>query len=239
MPTRLACVFRDQEIVTKEASLCDPHDPLLPEEVTAVQNAVEKRRQEFAAGRSCARRALVELGFEHFPVLVNKDRAPIWPGSVVGSITHTDGCPSGYCAAAVANRRIAMGLGIDAEPSQPLPSEVWPLVLDGDEQWDAKHATEPGLRARLVFSAKETTFKALFPTFGRFLEFSDVHIRLGAEHGVFFAELTGAGKALGMPEGQLMGRFVIDDQLVVTGMALPAVGLSLAQEQLSLHHDSC
>jgi 4'-phosphopantetheinyl transferase EntD len=239
MPTRLAGVFQDQGIVTKEVALSSPHEPLLPEEMPAVRNAVEKRRREFAAGRSCARRALVELGFDHFPLLVDKDRAPIWPSSVVGSITHTDGCPHGYCAVAVADRRIAMGLGIDAEPSQPLPLEIWQMVLDDDERWDATHAAKPGVHARLVFSAKETTYKALFPTFGRFLEFSDVHIDLSAQQGVFFAELTEAAKGHGMPEGRLMGRFVIDDDLLVTGMVLPAAGLSLAQEQLSLHYDSC
>jgi 4'-phosphopantetheinyl transferase EntD len=236
---RLGHVFRQPGVVTREAYLSQGHEPLLPEEAAMVRTSVEKRRQEFTASRSCARQALAQIGIANFPLLPDQHRAPIWPASVVGSITHTDGCPKGYCGVAVAERRIAIGLGLDAEPSQPLPRDVWRLVLDELEQRDAQEASSPGIRARLVFSAKETTYKTLFPVFRRFLEFSDVHIDFPPEQGVFFSELVGAARDIGLAETRLVGRFVIDDELLVTGMILPAAGLGLAQEGLSLHHDTC
>jgi 4'-phosphopantetheinyl transferase EntD len=233
---RLFDFFRQPGVVVKEASLCEEHEPLRPEEAAIVATSVEKRRTEFRAGRSCARKALAEIGITNFPLLASKDRAPIWPPSVVGSITHTDGCPGGYCAVAVANRRIALGLGLDAEPRLPLPTEVWPLVLDEQELSAACHAAEPGVHARLVFSAKETTYKALFPAFKRFLEFSDVHVDLLPRQGIFFSKLVGSAGALGLSEKRLMGRMVITHEILVTGMILSPSGFALAQEGMSIHH---
>ena len=63
-------------------------------------NAVPKRIQEFADGRLCARRALEEFGVTNFPIRMARDRQPVWPDSLIGSITHT----AGLCAAVVAER---------------------------------------------------------------------------------------------------------------------------------------
>jgi 4'-phosphopantetheinyl transferase EntD len=105
---------------------------------------------------------------------------------------------------------------------------VWPSVLDEEEDREAHRTAEPGVHARIVFSAKETTYKTLFPIFRRFLEFSDVHVELLPRQGIFFSELVGSARSLGMTEKRLMGRMVIDDELLVTGMILAAPGLALA-----------
>jgi 4'-phosphopantetheinyl transferase EntD len=236
MALSLVDLFRQPGVVVKTASLCEEHEALFPEEAALVATAVEKRRTEFRAGRSCARKALVELGITAFPLLAGTDRAPIWPPSVVGSITHTDGGTDGYCAVAVANQRTALGLGLDAEPLLPLPAEVWPLVLDGEEARAARHAADPGVYARILFSAKEATYKAIFPAFKRFLEFSDVHVDLLPQQGIFFSELIGSARDLGFGEKRLMGRMVIDHELLVTGMILFPAGFALAQKGMSIHH---
>ena len=84
---------------------------LYPEEAVSVAKAVPKRVGEFAAGRLCARRALAEFGITGVPLTMAPDRAPVWPESMVGSITHT----RGLCAAVVAERRRFASLGIDVE----------------------------------------------------------------------------------------------------------------------------
>ena len=183
---------------------------------------VEKRRLEFATARWCARQALAELSITGFPLLPGQDRAPIWPPSVVGTITHTDGCPGGYCGVAVADRSVTSGLGLDAEPRLPLIKELWSQVLDDVEQHEASAAEEPGIQARLVFSAKETTYKALYPTRKRFLEFSDVHIEARPAEGVFLASLVGEAKILCDARQALLGRLVVDEELIITAMVLPA-----------------
>src|SRR5271169_2601616 len=86
------------------AELRAPGDPslLLPAEAQALSKAVLKRVQEFAAGRLCARALLAEFGIHDFPIKVADDRQPVWPETLVGSITHT----AGLCAAVVAPRSV-------------------------------------------------------------------------------------------------------------------------------------
>jgi 4'-phosphopantetheinyl transferase EntD len=206
-----------------------------------LDGCIEKRQREISAGRRCARRALARLGIAAFPVLAGPDRAPIWPKTIVGSITHTDGCADGYCGVAVGEYRKFAGIGIDAEPRLPLPDELWSWILDKGERQEALHSQEPGIYARLVFSAKETTYKALYPMLKRILEFSDVHIDTKVADGLFLASLTQiVGSQTDLPaNAQLVGRLVMDDELIVTAMALSRDGLPLSQEGLSLGNVPC
>jgi 4'-phosphopantetheinyl transferase EntD len=230
---RMATLFGRSGIIAHEGTLADDGEPLYEEEDLLVTGASEKRRRDFVAGRRCARAALARLGIHDFPLLAGPDRAPLWPGAVVGSITHTEAGTHGYCGAAVAHRRLLAGLGIDAEPRLPLPVELWPRVLDPDEGRLVLAAEQPGVQARLLFSAKEATYKALYPLRGRFLDFSDVHIRFLPGPGCFVAELAGAAQ-LAAPGPLLLGRFLMDDELLITAVLLPASGSPLAQEWLSL-----
>jgi 4'-phosphopantetheinyl transferase EntD len=229
--TRLGALFDPAGIVTHEISLGEEGEPLYEEEAALVASATEKRRREFAAGRRGARRALAELGITDFPLLAGPDRAPLWPGAVVGSITHTEIGTGGYCGVAVAHRRLA-------EPRLPLPLELWPRVLDLEEKRAALAADEPGVWARLVFSAKEAIYKALYPLCHRFLDFSDVRVQLLPQQGRFLAELVGAARSV-TPAGSLVGRFVADDELLLTTALFPASGSPRAQEGLSPRRVPC
>jgi 4'-phosphopantetheinyl transferase EntD len=216
---RLAHLFHDPGIVTRETPL-DEIDPwLFPAEAAAAVRFSEKRRREFAVGRTCARAALAELGIEGFPLLADEERAPIWPTPLLGTITHTDGHGHGYCGVAVAARDAFLGMGVDAEPRQPLPLDVWPLVLDAGEQRAARAANDPGIHARLIFSAKETTYKALYPVLRHFLDFSRVHVDIFPGQGSFISELLGPSPA-NCPK-RFTGLFSMDDELMLTGMSLP------------------
>jgi 4'-phosphopantetheinyl transferase EntD len=212
--------------------LADDGEPLYEEEYVLVTGASEKRRRDFVAGRRCARAALARLGICDFPLLAGADRAPVWPGAVVGSITHTEAGAHGYCGAAVAQRRLLAGLGIDAEPRLCLPMELWPHVLDPMEKRAVLAARQPGVQARLVFSAKEAAYKATHPLHRRFLDFADVHIRFSSTPGAFVAELASSVSSA-VPTSHLLGRFVMDQELIVTAVVLPASGSPLAQEWLS------
>jgi len=218
---RLAGLFEKTGIVACESTLCESDEPLYPEEVAQISGCVAKRQREFAASRRCARKVLAAMGIKDFPLLPGPDRAPIWPANVVGAITHTDCSPNGYCGVAVADGGLTTGLGIDAEPRLPLPTELWPSILDPEEQRRALATDEPGIQARLVFSAKETTYKALYPTLRQFLDFSEVHIRVHAEEGLFFAHLIGPIAKTFAVRQPLEGRLVVDDELMVTAMILP------------------
>ncbi len=233
---RLGRLLNQPGLVTSESSLRASDEALYPEEAKQLDGCVEKRQREIAAGRRCARRALARLGIANFPVLAGPDRAPIWPETIVGSITHTDGCADGYCGVAVGEYRKFSGIGVDAEPRLPLPDDLWSWILDESERQEALQSDEPGIYARLVFSAKETTYKALYPTLKRILEFSDVHVDIKLTDGLFIAWLT---RIVGSQTAPFVGRLVTDGELILTAMALPRRGLPLAHEDLSLPNVPC
>lgn len=64
-----------------------PASALLEAERALVARAVPKRRDEYAAGRNCARAALARLGVHDFALLAGSAREPIWPEGVIGSMT--------------------------------------------------------------------------------------------------------------------------------------------------------
>ena len=68
----------------------DAAPDVLEAERPFVKKAVEKRRREFSAGRTCARQALRELGCADAPIVQDQNGAPLWPPGIVGSITHSN-----------------------------------------------------------------------------------------------------------------------------------------------------
>src|SRR5258706_11349430 len=135
---------------------------LFPAEAEVIARAIEKRRREFTTTRSCAREALAGIGFALAPIATGLRGAPQWPAGVVGSMTHCDG----YRAAAVAHDRDVVTIGIDAEPHDRLPDGVLnSIALPEEESWiRGLSMTEPRIHwDRLLFSAKESVYKAWFP----------------------------------------------------------------------------
>ena len=145
--------------------------PLQQEEASFAQRMIERRRQEFAAGRASAHRALRRLGIPDAPIGVAERREPTWPGGVVGSITHCEG----FCAAVVGKSTMMGGLGIDAEPARALDLETRDAVLTTAEQERlAQLPLPPGVWATVGFVAKEALFKAVYPRWGREIAFEEV-----------------------------------------------------------------
>ncbi|MBK7074566.1 MAG: 4'-phosphopantetheinyl transferase superfamily protein [Myxococcales bacterium] len=191
-----------------------PVAALHPDEARALGPVAEARRAEFAAGRACARAALAALGHAGAPVGRGDDRGPRWPAGVVGSITHC----AGYVAAAVAPAAACRALGVDAEPNQPLPADVLTTVASATERrWLA--ATPPGAICwdRLLFSAKESVYKAWRPVVGTWLGFEDVELTVDPTAATFAAAIAAPG-----PFPHLAGRFAITPTIVITAIYVPA-----------------
>ena len=153
--------------------------PLSPETRSrlpqALRHATQKRQREFLAGRRCAEEALQCLGADSTHVAMAKDRTPIWPVGVVGSITHT----GDFAAAAVAWAADIAGLGIDSEQIiDPAAARDIADICMVDEAtlFKPAHGRSFCDFCTFVFSAKEAVFKCLFPLTRKFLEFSDVRI---------------------------------------------------------------
>lgn len=209
-------------VVSVHAFSDNPGEAPYPGEQDLVAKAVETRRREFVTARRCAREALGKLGHAPGPIRSGPRREPVWPAGVVGSITHC----AGYRAAAVARGIDLAGLGIDAEPHEPLPEGVGEAVTVGGEPDLLRRLDRdvPTLHwGRLLFSAKESVYKAWYPLTGRWLGFEDAELSIDPTAGGFTARVLVDGGRIdeGPPLTELRGRWLVARGLIVTAVTVP------------------
>ena len=138
---------------------------------------------------------------------------------MAGSITHC----TGYRAAAVAPTTRVASLGIDAEPHAALPSRVLGAVTaPGDQEHLAGlEAADPAVHwDRLLFSAKESIYKAWYPLTGRWLGFDDAVLSIDPAGRAFTGKLRVDGTRTdgAAPLTTMSGRYTIEHGLIVTAV---------------------
>lgn len=193
---------------------------LFPEEEEAVANAVPKRRNEYTTARYCAREALARLGLPPTPVVSGLRGEPRWPDGVVGSLTHC----AGYRGAVLGRAEDVVTIGIDAEPNDRLAHGVLDAVsLPAEREWIRDlTGSAPGVSwDRLLFSAKESVYKAWFPLAKCWLDFDDALITADPG-GTFTARLLVTGPPVhGTPLTGFAGRWLVQDGLILTAIVVP------------------
>ncbi|MGW1373972.1 4'-phosphopantetheinyl transferase family protein [Streptomyces sp. NPDC002446] len=190
-----------------------PSPALFPVEERAIAHASDKRRREFTTTRHCAHRALSRLGLPPTPLPPAPTGAPTWPTGTTGSLTHCDG----YRAAAVARTTDLRHLGIDAEPHAPLPPAVRHGITTPAERTHLHRldATHPHIHwDRLLFSAKESLYKACSPLAPRALHFDDAELTFTPDTHTFTARLP-------HPLPQLTGHWHTGHGILITAVAVP------------------
>ena len=200
----------------------DPADLApLPEEEPLIARSVPKRRNEFVTVRHCARVAMEQLGVPPSPILKGEKGEPQWPRGVVGSLTHCEG----YRAAVVGRSEVARSVGIDAEPHGVLPDRVLEAISLPDERREIA-ALPGGLHwDRILFCAKEATYKAWFPLTQRWLGFEDAHISFEVDSdgsaGSFVSRiLIDPAARSGPPLTEPSGRWTVAGGLALTAIVL-------------------
>jgi 4'-phosphopantetheinyl transferase EntD len=174
---------------------------LHPGEAHHVAQSGDSRRRDFALGRHCARAALAQLGQAEAVIGKDSSGAPLWPAGVTGSITHT----RGYAAALVARTDCYRAIGLDCERIGGVGEDLFPRLFTLAESALLTNPQSRDLTATILFSAKEAFFKTGLA--GPHLMFQ--HITIVLEGDRF--------QANGHP-----GRFALDDDLVLTALAIPA-----------------
>jgi 4'-phosphopantetheinyl transferase EntD len=144
---------------------------LMPEEAFGFISSVAKVRRASGAARIVARELLSRAGYGTCAVPRGPSGAPIWPSGIVGSLAHD----SQIAVAAVALRRNFASVGIDIEPAEALPAELVEIVATPSEQ--SSMQTYP-YGARLLFVAKEATYKAIAALDQIFLDHHDIEVDL-------------------------------------------------------------
>jgi len=198
-----------------------------------LKEATIARKLEFLSGRFHTKQALTALGdiraTETIPI--HKNRSPIWPHGVTGSISHTHI----YAGAAVVKTKDAQGIGFDIEHvfSKDLKEKIKYLICSPNE-WDSIQISEKiddCLKLTLIYSAKEAIYKCLSPITNVFIDFQDVSItELNLISSTFSARLNSPFslriESKTVPEGS----FAINNDTVYCGLLYPPLTFSSLDE---------
>ncbi len=147
---------------------------VLPEHL---QKAIAKRQLDYLAGRYCVQQtyAAFDLGALPLPTQ-GPDRAPIWPEGWCGSITHTRGVAS----AVLSRTSRVRHLGLDIEHSIGQKSSgISTQICSHPSEWpdlNQRLGCPDELGLTLIFSAKESLFKALYPSVQSYFGFSAAYV---------------------------------------------------------------
>lgn len=188
---------------------------LAPIERSAVAGAIHRRQKEFSAGRAAAREAMRRLGRTTASVPMQDDRSPRWPTDLVGSISHSHAT----CISIVAAKSHWQSVGVDVEPDQDLPHELWGLIGHPNELRQASVLPD-AVRGRWmmrIFSAKEAYYKWVYPQTRQMLEFLDVEIVMSPTlESTVFRVYSRHDEMNGISARQPSGRLLIDQNTIIS-----------------------
>lgn len=150
--------------------------------------AVPQRQQSYLAGRACAQvlYSRYALPWDHlltYPEEHPQHGSPQWPDGFTGSISHS---PT-LAVATMAPLTACPGIGIDVERvmSEEKAQRLKTQILHPAEDW-----VKTALDLTLVFSFKESIYKALHPTVQRFIGFQEVKVHPPLRLSDFTVQLT-------------------------------------------------
>lgn len=163
-------------------STCFNQDALTPELVADcaidLPKATSKRQAEFLAARLCARKALlIQTGLASLPAQQENSRIPLWPAQSCGSMSHSHS----LAAALVGDSHTWQGFGLDIEKplslkrAQRLAKSI--LTTAEHDTYALLDSTQQAIYLTVVFSFKESLFKALNPLTGSYFSFQDAQVR--------------------------------------------------------------
>lgn len=183
--------------------------------VPQIENGRARRSAQHQAGRLAAATAGESLTGLPCSVKRGPDGAPDWPDGVRGAISHCDG----HSVAMVGKATNWDGLGVDIEQrlNNQIAQEIAPVALTQPER--ATFGADP-LWVTLIFSAKESLFKALSPLINRRFDFDAAELCAnpqGAPHLRLTRDL-----APDWPAGRMIEPVLIPCRAgVLTAVALP------------------
>lgn len=140
-----------------------------------LSTAIIKRKAEYLAGRYCSKMLLDERFFQDFDLQAGPGRAPCWPESIVGSISHVNDA----AIAVVDSNTNLKTLGIDVEKfiTPSVINTTSATILIKEElsllkqcELDFSHAFT------VAFSMKESLYKALYPQVQKFFDFHSAEV---------------------------------------------------------------
>jgi len=140
---------------------------------------VIKRQAQFLAGRIAAKNALSCIATTAEKITIGEHREPIWSKGIIGSISHSN---NESIAVAQYQTRVDIGVGLDIQAifEQSKYAKLLPVILSRSDQavYNKMESHFPKqYLATLIFSAKESFFKAVFSQVNQYFDFNDVSIQ--------------------------------------------------------------
>ncbi|TPM34352.1 4'-phosphopantetheinyl transferase superfamily protein [Mesorhizobium sp. B2-3-5] len=146
---------------------------LTPEEARSIPARQPAIRRASGAARWIAHGLLADIGMSGVAISRAPSGAPLWPAGITGSLAHDDE----MAVAAVAPVGRIASLGIDVEPAQPLPDDIFAIVSTSA---DRIGTADRRLAGRILFCAKEAVYKAAYPLDRQILGYEDIAVDLDA-----------------------------------------------------------
>ena len=134
------------------------------------------RQEEYKAGRQCASQALNKLGSEENIVMLGTDGLPIWPMGFLGSISHS----LDVAMAVVAASEKYSLIGLDLEKTNRLSEFAARRVI---HPLEISFAEDNQVNASILFSLKESFYKAQFPRWHQQGNFRDLALSVDLANG--------------------------------------------------------
>ena len=141
----------------------------------SLKQAVVKRKSEFLAGRYLAKIALQHLGRSCHYIAIGENRAPVWPQGILGSISHS----SNIAQCVIAEQPYYQYIGLDIEYwiTQNDAKDIASNIVTSAAEYAPLMPFLPFNKAlTLIFSAKESLFKAIYKNVGKYFDFSAAQV---------------------------------------------------------------
>lgn len=141
----------------------------------SLKRAVAKRKSEFLAGRYLAKIALQSIGRSCHYIAIGENRAPVWPQGILGSISHT----STIAQCVISDSQCYQYIGLDIEHwlTSADANNIASSIVESPEEYAPLIPYLPFNKVlTLIFSAKESLFKAIYKEVGRYFDFSAAQV---------------------------------------------------------------
>ncbi|PPC06107.1 4'-phosphopantetheinyl transferase superfamily protein [Acinetobacter pittii] len=141
-----------------------------------IAQARVERKNEYLCGRVLAQAVLNHhFGLDQ-PITSMHEHLPIWPTHVLGSISHSQN----KLIVALSNNAIYLGIDIEQWVTSEFAQESAHLILTPFEfdLWKSKAAEffDFARYVSLIFSVKESLYKAVYPTAKQYIDFLEASI---------------------------------------------------------------
>jgi len=180
--------------------------PLSEKEIPKTGFKSTIRYREFIAGRNIAKALMQEETTEDILIKHGSTFLPIWPELFKGSVSHK----GKLCGAIISNCSDILSLGLDIEKYEAISEDIWPTYTDQEEiQRNKFNDISESYLANILFSCKESAFKAFYQRGLTTVKLSDISIKL-----------TPDTECLNMTarfqEEQALGSVLIEEDIIIS-----------------------